>query len=164
MITQLNVQPMDEENYLKCFALFSLAIGTIFISGVIESFILQYFSNESVVAISLNFIRVCLYISMAIIIFKMSAPANRVLKKTLYWGNFQDEYLNFISAKGYNYAFNFIFFYLVISYFLIELFWTFPENVSVVEGLTGFCELSVGLMLICYALVVLYLLKGDDDE
>ncbi len=36
MITQLNVQPMDEENYLKYFALFSLVIGTIFISGVLE--------------------------------------------------------------------------------------------------------------------------------
>ena len=164
MITQLNVQPMDEENYLKYFALFSLVIGTIFISGVLESFISQYFFNESVVTTSLNIIRVFLYISMVVIIFRMSAPANRVLKKTLYWGNFQDEYLNYISAKGYNYAFNFVFLYLVVAYLFIDLFGEFPESISLVQDLQGFCELSAGLMLICYALVVLYLLKGADDE
>ncbi len=164
MTTQMNVQPMDEQNFLKRNALLCLILAGYFIFDIFYTQLDEALLDYSLLKNSLLFIGVVISIAMVVILVKTCKSANRITKDTSYYGNFQDEYLNFINIKGYKYAFNFTSVYFLIVYILTDFDGTWISDITMEISIQEFCKLSMGFIFISYALPVLYMLKGADDE
>jgi hypothetical protein len=164
MTKQVNVKPMDEQSYLMRNALLSVILGTSFVGESIYSHFEQYLQSHSLINAGVSIIGGGIFIGMIVMLIKTLNSANKVLKKTFYYGNFEDEYLNYINAKGYKYACNFILFFCFVIYILSDFNGTVASELMLSTSTREFCQLTVGLIFISYALPVLYLLKGADDE
>jgi len=164
MTTQLDVKPMDEQSYLMRNALLGVILGAWFLGESLHGYFEQYLQSHSMISLAVSILGGVIFISMMVILIKVMKSANKVQKKTFYYGNFEDEYLNYVNAKGYKYAFNFILIFFFVVYFLSGLDGTVASEVALSISIREFCQLTVGLIFISYALPVLYLLKGADDE
>ena len=164
MTAQMNVQPIDEQNFLKRNALLCLILAGYFIFDIFYTQLGEVLIDYPLLKNSLLFIGAVLFISMVVILFKTCKSANRVAKNTSYFGNFHDEYLNFMNIKGYKYAFNFTSVYFLIVYILADFDGTWISGITTVISIQDFCKLSMGFIFISYALPVLYMLKGADGE
>jgi len=164
MTAQVNVLPIDEQNYLKRNALLCLVLGVLFSFSFFYILFEQDISSMPILENSLLFVGAVIFISMMVICFKTINSANRVKKDTFYCGNFQDEYLNHVNLKGYKYVFNFVCFYFITIFICTGP--TISEAIDFLPliSIRDFCLLTMGLIFISYALPVLYMLKGGDDE
>ncbi len=164
MSAQMNVKPIDEQNYLKGNALLSLVLGVLFSFSFFYMLFEESISTSPVLEGGLLFVGSIIFIAAMVICFKTVNSANRVKKDTFYCGNFQDEYLNHVNLKGYKYVFNFVSFYFITIFIC-----TGPTSSEAIDflpliSIRDFCMLTMGLVFISYALPVLYLLKDAEDE
>jgi hypothetical protein len=164
MPAAIHVKPMDEQNYLQKHALLCLFFGVLSSFNFIYILFSEQIRSVPFLHESLLFIGVLGFITMVVITFKTAIATKKVKNSTYYYGNFQDEYLNHVNAKGYKYVFNFMCFYLITLWLV-----TFSMQISANELLLSisfsqFIMVTFGLMFISYSVPVLYLLKGADDE
>jgi hypothetical protein len=164
MSAKLTVQPIDEQNYLKHNALLCLVLGVLFSFSFFYIIFEQGISSMPILENSLLFIGAVISISMMVICIKTIKSANKVKNDTFYYGNFKDEYLNHINLKGYKYVFNFVCFYFFTIFICMGP--TISEAIDFLPliSIRDFCLLTMGLIFISYALPVLYMLNGTDDE
>ncbi|MBU2894104.1 hypothetical protein KO495_12350 [Colwellia sp. D2M02] len=164
MSTQMNVRPIDEQNFLKRNALLGLLVGTLFSGEVLYIFLEQILMCNSVIMGILRFSGLVIFILMIVALFKTLNSANRVKKDAFWYGNLQDEYLNYVNLKGYKYVFNFSSFILFLFYVLAGFEGTVISNALLSLELRDFCKLIMSTIFFSYALPVLYLLRGIEDE
>jgi hypothetical protein len=161
MTIQVNVQPIDEQNFLKRNALLCLLLGLFFSSDLIYTVFQQQISAVPLLKYSLMLFGFFIFIAMLVMLVRTMDSANKITKETFYYGNFQDEYLNYINAKGYKYAFNFALFYLLSTYYITSVW---GNDLASIINISELSKFSAGIVFISYALPVLYMLNGTDDE
>lgn len=154
MTRQVNVKPIDEQNYLKDNTLIKLLFGGLFTFDVIFTFF------ELATWASLLLGTAFFAIIIGIFFYGFKVFTNKVKKETSNYDIFQDEYLNHINMKGYKYAFNFAF----MSLNVILAVTVFSGDLLAVFSTKDFCQLALGLICISYSLPVLYMLKDTEDE
>jgi hypothetical protein len=165
MPVAINVKPIDEQNFLKRNALGSLFAGFYFFGGFFYSIMQPYIENNGVSLWPFALVAIAIIIVLFTSLIKTLSSGRKVSNDTLYCGNFQDEYLNYINAKGYKYAANFTGLSLFFVYVLITPFEeTFLGTAVLSITIREFLDLTIGVLIFSYALPVLYMLKGADDE
>jgi hypothetical protein len=164
MTAQMNVKPIDEQNYLKRNALGGLLVGGLWSSEIITNFITLTLESSPVSFVFFGVVSFALLIALIFSFFKALSSANKVTKDTIWCGNFQDEYLNHVNLKGYKYAFNSVLFILLLVYALVGFEGTAIGDALLSIELQDFCKLIMSTIFFSYGFVVLYLLKGADDE
>jgi uncharacterized membrane protein len=115
MSVAINVKPADEQNYLKNHALLCLSLATFLIVNFVYLLFAEQVSGKSILDGSVIYLA-CLiigFITLMVMTFKTAIATTKIKKSTYYYGNFQDEYLNHVNAKGYKYVFIFMCFYLI---------------------------------------------------
>ncbi len=160
MSAQMNVQPADEQNYLKRNALLNLILGFFFIGGTSYHYISDFILSSSLFMALSGLLALSTLIGMIVLLTKTISSSKKIQKKMFYYGSFNDEYLNYVNGKGYKYVFNFITFYFLVVWLGTGI----SESLLGALTIRQFCELTIGLVFISYAVPVLYLLKGADDE
>ncbi len=166
MSASINVKPIDEQNYLKNHALLCLSWATFIIFNFVYFIFAEQVSGESILdgsGVYLGFLIVG-FITLMVMTFKTAIATTKVKKSTYYYGNFQDEYLNHVNAKGYKYVFNFMCFYLIALWLVTSGMEITANELFSSISLSEFIMVTFGLMFISYAVPVLYMLKGGDDE
>ncbi|RHW76272.1 hypothetical protein [Colwellia sp. RSH04] len=156
----MSTLPVNEETFLKRNAFLSLILGIYFTYGWVY------------IAIEPNFIiyawlkPLCVVIGAIVMtfligsFFKALKSMEGINKTTVFYGNFEDEYLNFVASQGVRYAFSFVWIYLMVIYLAYPYFEDFFSGISI----QLFAKYSMGLIFISYALPVLYLLQRSNDE
>jgi hypothetical protein len=164
MSAQMNVKPIDEQNYLQKHASLCLFFGVLSSFNFIYILFSEQIRSVPFLHESLLFIGALGFITMMVITFKTAIATKKVKKNTYYYGNFQDEYLNHVNAKGYKYVFNFMCFYLITIWLITSVTSTLENDVLSFISISNFSMFTMGLVFLSYALPVLYMLKGVDDE
>ena len=143
-----NISPEIEQEFLKRYAILSFAFGMLLISGI-ASYYLKYIELKNVALILTSITILAMFIAFARVLMLLPKA------KCLFWnGNFQDEYLNFLSLKAHKYSAITVF---VIAGLLILL----PTSVDLSGAGLGISILS--LMCLAYAIPLLIWLRGDNE-
>ncbi len=164
MSVQMNVKPIDEQNYLKNNALLGLFTGMLFSGDIISRFFYNNNESDGFFSSGLLIAGIIVAILMMYSLFQVAQYSCKIKKRTFYYGNFKDEYLNHINSIGYKYAFNIICCYLLFVFFSTEYPKSNEAQISYVMTVKDFCLLTIGIVFLSYSTPVLYMLKGVDDE
>jgi hypothetical protein len=106
-----------------------------------------------------------LFIAMGMSLFKDQKFQGKSNRKTLWYGKFTDEYISYISMKGYQYSWNVMSILLPIlvilaslndrGEYLPELF----NSISFIE----FIKLNFAILTLSYGLPILYIMRKEQD-
>ncbi|NQZ20593.1 MAG: hypothetical protein HRT53_00930 [Colwellia sp.] len=150
----------NEHLYLKSNALFSFALGFVFTFDVIDQAFSSIIENNHWVDILLTGMGVIVLLVLVVQLVKTLHAMEGLSKAAFWYGDFQDEYVNFINLKGYKWAFT-----MAISVLLI--FCIFDDLADVAFSsisISDFSEFIVGLIFIAYSLPVIYSLYKDSEN
>jgi hypothetical protein len=164
MTISINVQPIDEQNFLKRNALLSLSLGFFFSIDMMSILLTPTFKQYSWLELAATIVGTVLAITLVVMSFKTLFIARKISQDTFYCGNFQDEYLNHVNAKGYKYGFNFVALFLLSVYYISGFSHMWIDEVSLLINTREFAKFTAGLVFISYAIPVLYMLNSDDAD
>ncbi len=143
-----NISPEIEQEFLKRYAILSFAFGMLLISGI-ASYYLKYIELKNVALILTSITILAMFIAFARVLMLLPKA------KYLFWnGNFQDEYLNFLSLKAYKCS-------TITAFVIAGLLILLPTSVDLSGAGLGISILS--LMCLAYAIPLLIWLRGDNE-
>lgn len=148
-----------EFKFLKGSGFLTLAIGLFFITDSVRVILFEFNDFPGFAENVFHVSEAVFLLATLFVLFKNINVFNSVPGKTSWLGRFDDEFLNYINMRGYQYAFNLAIITLFIGMFAGEIW---PEATANIN-LHIFCKTVFAISLIGYSIPVLRDLYGESS-
>lgn len=158
MTNQAVASTIYEQSFLKRNSMLSFIVGLFFsiepIYRITSPVLEQHLWLKNFILLT----GIGLFIAVVVVFVKTLPSIKRANKKAFWFGEFSDEYLNYVNKKGYKYSFfstvYFLIFYKYIDKHLMHFFNNLPAD--------DLATLAIAVALIGYGLPVITELRGED--
>ena len=106
MNTQTVSSATNEQVFLQRNALLSFVLGVIFTAELFEELFASAIANNYWLDMSLTGMAIVTFMTVIVLLVKTVKSVGGISKSAFWYGEFQDEYVNFLNLKGYKWAFN----------------------------------------------------------
>jgi hypothetical protein len=165
MHTETELTPAIEQHFLTLIAKLSAVFGLLFITDSIYTLVESLFPNSTWLKIIVGTFGLVLFIAMGVSLFKNLKFNGKININTSLCFKFSDEYISYVSMKGYQYSWNVMSILLpilVILAYLNDRGEYLPELFNSISFLE-FVKLNLAVLLLSYGLPILYMLRKEQD-
>jgi len=153
-ITNLTT-PQIEHLYLRKNAFVMVFIGLFFLTQLIYDLVS---TAQSSTDLKIGFGLVSVFSLIGILVYSITvSKLARKVRKAYWYGNFDDEYFNFLNHKAYKYGFNSTGLVAFIFYFGPELV---PESLLTTDNSL---RVVISIMFLSYGLPLLFWLRENNE-
>ena len=153
------VTASNEFRFLNNSAMLSLVLGIFFLMQCAEEILIERADAATFMIIIFNGMTLLFLVILCVMLYKIVSMDKKVTNEHKWFGNYEDEFLNYTNLKGYKYAFNTTIAFLAIG-MLAGGVWT--EEAAQLE-LWLYCKIVAAMSFISYALPIIKDLHSESE-